>query len=104
MRTPLVTGMGIGCTAIVGAWVIAQLMPLPMMKPVQTEPVRQPAPEEVTATPSWKDPSIDQEMLERAYAPIAEPLPVEAIPVASSIQPPEQEWRRLERQYDAVAH
>jgi hypothetical protein len=52
----------------------------------------------------WQDPSIDPKVLERAYAPAPKRLPPEARPNRSAIEPPAKEWRRLQREDDAIAY
>lgn len=52
----------------------------------------------------WQDPSIDPKVLERAYAPAPKRLPSEARPTRSAIEPPAEEWRRLQREDNAIAY
>lgn len=56
--------------------------------------------------PYWRDPSVDPKALERAFAPAppVSSLPPEARPTTPAINPPEREWRRVQRNDQAVAY
>lgn len=54
--------------------------------------------------PYWQDPSVDPDILARAFARPPRSLPPEARPEASAIEPSEREWRRLQREDKAVAY
>ena len=51
----------------------------------------------------WNDPSVDPEVLKRAFAPPPTNLPPEALPRASSIHPPREALKRLQNK-GAVAY
>ena len=100
MRSSLLTGIAIGCAAIMGAWIIAQFIPLPRVQPEPTQSLSN-AP--AHGTQPWNDPSIDPKTLERTFALPSEPLPPEARPTPSAIQPSQQAWRKLQ-QKGAIAN
>lgn len=50
-----------------------------------------------TTTPVWYDPSVEPEVLRRAYAPAGR-LPPQARPVLLPIEPTEEDWERLRRE------
>jgi hypothetical protein len=104
------------------AWLLAQYVLLPRL-PRPSPPVVQTLAQETPATPTtgtdvnhtqpqtsagvsryWSDPSLDPDVLKRAYAPVSEPLPPEARPKSPAIHPPEREWRRLKRKEEALAY
>ncbi len=97
----------IGLGLAISIWSVAQLIMTPVI-PRTGGPSAHPASTTVPTSPPqsaipWKDPSIDPKVLEKAFAPPL-PLPPEARPKPSAIIPPEREWRRIQRQDDAVAY
>mgnify|MGYP001568008010 CR=1 FL=1 len=81
--------------------------------PAHGEPAVWPSPEfspdvavDRFGQPYWRDPSVDPRVLERAFAPPPpmSSLPPEARPTTPAIDPPEREWRRVQRKDHAVAY
>lgn len=57
-----------------------------------------------SAQPYWQDPSIDPEVLARAFAEPPRSLPPAARPTDAAIHPPERVWRQMQRDDKAVAY
>lgn len=114
MRIPRMVWVGVvGCAVLVGLWGIALFIRLSAqslaskgLKPsaVAAEPARAHAlTEDVTGGRYWNDPSMDPEMLKKAFAPPPTNLPPEARPVPLNLMPSNKELQRMRRE-GAVAY
>ena len=109
MRAPRAVWIGtIGVGVGVSIWSLIQLIMTPVLLPPHSpsvHAVRSPVATAASGRMSapWKDPSIDPQVLEKAFAP-PPPLPPQARPKPSALVPPAREWERIQRQDDAVAY
>jgi len=114
MRVPRAMWMGlVGCALLAVLWGLALFIRLSAqslaskdLKPsaVAAEPARVHAlTEDVTGGRYWNDPSMDPEMLKKAFAPPPANLPPEARPVPFNLMPSNKELQRMRRQ-GAVAY
>lgn len=120
MRASWRVRLGVAGGLIAAAWAFAQSRPLtPSQQTIQ--PAGIPTASPPTTSPwsagsdarhvidadgqqPWDDPSLDPEVLQRAYAPPPRSLPKEARPEMLPIHPPEREWRKAQRNEDAIAY
>jgi hypothetical protein len=107
----------LGLIALVGALVavaivvLIQLVGTPLVAPPDAPVAVVPLPgvavvpagPDPTGGMHWNDPSVDPELLRRAFAPPPTNLPPEALPRASSIHPPREALKRLQSK-GAVAY
>jgi hypothetical protein len=95
----------VAATALATVWAIANLLTGAAKATLRTPapaaaamPAAAGPPADVTQGRHWADPSLDPDILRRAYAPVSKPLPPEARPKAQRLMPSAREWRRLDRE------
>ena len=89
------------------AWVLVSLGTTPTVSPTapqmrQIPSPRQERPVSVRTEPYWHDPSVDPEILKKAYAPPPSDLPREALPYASNIEPDAEAWGIFQKAQDPL--
>lgn len=106
----------VACAIAAVAWAMGRVVhrSLPALAPPSAQTLqtsRDVPPADVAVSdagsqPYWHDPSVDPKVLERAFAPPppVSSLPPEARPTSPAIDPLEREWRRLQRNDQAVAY
>lgn len=120
MRAPWLVRLGLAGGLIAAVWAFAHDRPLtpsqqtiqpadlPPASPPSTPPLSAGSDErdviDAYGQQPWGDPSLDPEVLQRAYAPPPRSLPKAARPEILPIHPPEREWRKAQRNEDAIAY
>ncbi len=74
------------------------------MPPTVSTPAEQRSMPQASDRGYWQDPSIDPEVLERAFEPPRRSLPTQARPQSSAISPSQSDWRHLQRDEAAVVY
>ena len=97
----------IAVTVISGVWLVGQVAhrsapPAAPAQPASTAPLAIGFQQTPDGQAAWFDPSVDPEILKRAYAPPG-PLPPEARPFSLRTQPSDEEWAKL-RKENAMAY
>jgi len=114
MRLPRAISIGaVACGMAITIWSLSRLLMSPIL-PRTTPPAKTAAtlprpaasadPRLEHLAPHQRDPSVDPEVLARAFAPPPANLPAKARPKPSNIHPSPREWKRLQEQHEVVAY
>jgi hypothetical protein len=114
MRLPRAVSIGaVVCGMAITIWSLSRLLRSPIFPRSSAQPTVATTPAQADAsagsqpsgsTTYWHDPSVDPEVLAKAFAPPPANLPATARPKPSNIHPSPREWRRLQEQQNAVAY